>query len=74
MVIDWLAAGIDPSSATLFIQSPSTRARRAAPAAVHVHAIGWLERVPTYKDQQDKLNDKDLSTYGFLGLPPAAGG
>ncbi len=69
MVIDWLAAGIDPSSATLFIQS-----RVPEHAELHLllsmcTPLGWLERVPTYKDQQDKLNDKDLSTYGFLGYP-----
>lgn len=69
MVIDWLAAGVDPSQAILFVQSH-----------VHEHAelhlllsmmapLGWLERVPTYKDQQEKLSDKDLSTYGFLGYP-----
>ena len=69
MVIDWLAAGIDPSSATLFIQS-----RVPEHAELHLllsmcTPLGWLERVPTYKDQQDKLSDKDLSTYGFLGYP-----
>jgi tryptophanyl-tRNA synthetase len=69
MVIDWLAAGIDPSSTTLFIQS-----RVPEHAELHLllsmcTPLGWLERVPTYKDQQDKLNDKDLSTYGFLGYP-----
>jgi tryptophanyl-tRNA synthetase len=69
MVIDWLAVGIDPSSATLFIQS-----RVPEHAELHLllsmcTPLGWLERVPTYKDQQDKLSDKDLSTYGFLGYP-----
>ncbi|MEY4082824.1 MAG: hypothetical protein RL483_193 [Pseudomonadota bacterium] len=69
MVIDWLAAGIDPSSATLFIQS-----RVPEHAELHLllsmcTPLGWLERVPTYKDQQDKLSDKDLATYGFLGYP-----
>ncbi len=69
MVIDWLAAGIDPSSATLFIQS-----RVPEHAELHLllsmcTPLGWLERVPTYKDQQDKLSDKDLGTYGFLGYP-----
>ncbi|MFO1322125.1 MAG: tryptophan--tRNA ligase [Burkholderiales bacterium] len=69
MVIDWLAAGVDPSQATLFIQS-----RLPEHAELHlllsmITPLGWLERVPTYKDQQEKLTDKDLSTYGFLGYP-----
>jgi tryptophanyl-tRNA synthetase len=69
MVIDWLAAGVDPSRATLFIQS-----RVPAHAELHVllsmiTPLPWLERVPTYKDQQEKLADKDLATYGFLGYP-----
>jgi len=69
MVIDWLAAGIDPSQATLFIQS-------RVPEHAELHLLlsmmtpqGWLERVPTYKDQQEKLTHKDLTTYGFLGYP-----
>ncbi len=69
MVIDWLAAGVDPAQATLFIQS-----RVPAHAELHVllsmiTPLPWLERVPTYKDQQEKLAEKDLSTYGFLGYP-----
>ena len=69
MVIDWLAAGIDPSQATIFIQSK-------VPEHAELHLLlsmstplGWLERVPTYKDQQEKLTDRDLATYGFLGYP-----
>lgn len=69
MVIDWLAAGVDPAQATLFIQSQ-------VPAHAELHVLlsmitplGWLERVPSYKDQQEKLSEKDLSTYGFLGYP-----
>ncbi|HYD79355.1 MAG TPA: tryptophan--tRNA ligase [Paucimonas sp.] len=69
MVIDWLASGIDPSQATLFIQSK-------VPEHAELHLLlsmstplGWLERVPTYKDQQEKLADRDLATYGFLGYP-----
>ena len=69
MLVDWFAAGIDPNKATVFIQS-----------RVHEHAelflllsmatpLGWLERVPTYKDQIEKLKERDLSTYGFLGYP-----
>lgn len=69
MVIDWLAAGVDPAQATLFIQS-----RVPAHAELHVllsmiTSLGWLERVPSYKDQQEKLFEKDLNTYGFLGYP-----
>ena len=69
MVIDWLAAGIDPSQATIFIQSK-------VPEHAELHLLlsmstplGWLERVQTYKDQQEKLADRDLATYGFLGYP-----
>ncbi|HTJ55789.1 MAG TPA: tryptophan--tRNA ligase [Nitrosospira sp.] len=69
MVIDWLAAGVDPAQATLFIQS-----RVPAHAELHVllsmiTPLGWLERVPSYKDQQERLAERDLSTYGFLGYP-----
>ncbi len=69
MVIDWLAVGINPSEATLFIQSK-------VPEHAELHLLlsmstplSWLERIPTYKDQQQKLKEKDLSTYGFLGYP-----
>jgi tryptophanyl-tRNA synthetase len=69
MVIDWLAAGVDPSQSTIFIQSK-------VPEHAELHLLlsmstplGWLERVPTYKDQQEKLADRDLATYGFLGYP-----
>ncbi len=69
MVIDWLAVGVDPARATLFIQS-------RVPEHAELHLLlsmitprGWLERVPTYKDQQEKLSEKDLGTYGFLGYP-----
>ena len=69
MVIDWLAVGINPGSAKLFIQS-----RVPEHAELHLlfsmfTSLAWLERVPTYKDQQEKLVDKDLTTYGFLGYP-----
>ena len=69
MVIDWLAAGVDPNQSILFIQS-----RVPEHAELHLllsmcTPLGWLERVPTYKDQQEKLADRDLSTYGFLGYP-----
>ncbi|MBP8265796.1 MAG: tryptophan--tRNA ligase [Zoogloea sp.] len=69
MIVDWLAAGVDPSQATIFIQS-------RVPEHAELHLLmsmmtpqGWLERVPTYKDQQEKLVHKDLTTYGFLGYP-----
>tara|TARA_B100000745_G_scaffold16546_1_gene11893 strand:- start:3505 stop:4713 length:1209 start_codon:yes stop_codon:yes gene_type:complete len=69
MVIDWLAAGVNPKLAHLFIQS-----RVPEHAELHLlmsmsTPLGWLERVPTYKDQQEKLKEKDLATYGFLGYP-----
>jgi tryptophanyl-tRNA synthetase len=69
MVIDWLAAGVSPSAATLFIQS-----RVPEHAELHLllsmtTPLGWLERVPTYKDMQENLKDRDLATYGFLGYP-----
>lgn len=69
MVIDWLAAGVDPENANIFVQS-----RVKAHAEMHVllsmiTPLGWLERVPTYKDQQESLRDKDLATFGFLGYP-----
>lgn len=69
MLIDWLAAGIDPNKSVLFIQS-----RVLEHAELHLllsmsTPLGWLERVPTYKDQQEKLADRDLTTYGFLGYP-----
>lgn len=69
MVIDWLAAGIDPARATLFIQSKVPEHAELHVLLSMITPLGWLERVPTYKDQQDKLTDKDLNTYGFLGYP-----
>lgn len=69
MVIDWLAAGIDPSRATLFIQSKVPAHAELFTLLSMITPLGWLERVPTYKDQQEKLSEKDLSTYGFLGYP-----
>lgn len=69
MVIDWLAAGVNPGNATLFVQS-----RVPEHAELHlllgmITPLGWLERVPTYKDQQESLRERDLATYGFLGYP-----
>jgi tryptophanyl-tRNA synthetase len=69
MVIDWLAAGVDPSQATLFIQSQVPEHAELHLLLSMMTPLGWLERVPTYKDQQEKIESKDLSTYGFLGYP-----
>jgi tryptophanyl-tRNA synthetase len=69
MVIDWLAAGVDPAQATLFIQSRVPEHAELHLLLSMITPLGWLERVPTYKDQQEKLTEKDLSTYGFLGYP-----
>jgi tryptophanyl-tRNA synthetase len=69
MVVDWLAAGVDPAQATLFIQSRVPEHAELHVLLSMVTPLGWLERIPTYKDQQEKLADKDLSTYGFLGYP-----
>lgn len=69
MVIDWLAAGVDPAQATIFIQSRVPEHAELHLLLSMMCPLGWLERVPTYKDQQEKLTDKDLSTYGFLGYP-----
>lgn len=69
MLIDWLAAGVDPAQATLFIQSRVPEHAELHLLLSMMTPLGWLERVPTYKDQQEKLTNKDLSTYGFLGYP-----
>jgi len=69
MVIDWLAAGVDPAQSTLFIQSRVPEHAELHLLLSMITPLGWLERIPTYKDQQEKLSDKDLSTYGFLGYP-----
>mgnify|MGYP000844108519 CR=1 FL=1 len=69
MVIDWLAAGVDPRRAVLFIQSQVPEHAELHLLLSMMTPLGWLERVPTYKDQQEKLENKDLSTYGFLGYP-----
>ncbi len=74
VVLDWLAAGLDPEKSVIFIQSH-------VPAHAELHLLfsmitplGWLERVPTYKEQRENIKDKDLGTYGFLGISRAAGG
>ncbi len=69
MVIDWLAAGVDPNQATLFIQSRVPEHAELHLLLSMMTPLGWLERVPTYKEQQEKIADKDLATYGFLGYP-----
>ena len=69
MVIDWLAAGVDPSQAILFIQSHVPEHAELHLLLSMMAPLGWLERVPTYKDQIEKLKDRDLATYGFLGYP-----
>lgn len=69
MVIDWLAAGIDPARATLFIQSRVPEHAELYTLLSMITPLGWLERVPSYKEMQQELSTKDLSTYGFLGYP-----
>jgi tryptophanyl-tRNA synthetase len=69
MTIDWLAAGISPSSATVFVQSHVPEHAELHLLLSMITPLGWLERVPTYKDQQEQLKEKDLATYGFLGYP-----
>ncbi|MEO7557672.1 MAG: tryptophan--tRNA ligase, partial [Gammaproteobacteria bacterium] len=69
MVVDWLAVGIDPEAATLFIQSRIPEHAELHLLLSMITPLGWLERVPSYKDQQEKLKEKDLATYGFLGYP-----
>jgi tryptophanyl-tRNA synthetase len=69
MFVDWLAAGIDPTRATLFIQSRVPEHAELTLLLGMIAPVGWLERVPTYKDQQQRLTDHDLSNFGFLGYP-----
>ncbi|HEY0858167.1 MAG TPA: tryptophan--tRNA ligase [Albitalea sp.] len=69
MVIDWLAAGLDPETSTIFIQSRLPEHAELFTLLAMGTPLGWLERVPTYKDQIEKLKDRDLATYGFLGYP-----
>jgi len=69
MVIDWLAVGINPGSAAIFIQSKVQEHAELQLLLSMMTPLGWLERVPAYKDQQEKLKEKDLETYGFLGYP-----
>jgi tryptophanyl-tRNA synthetase len=69
MVIDWLAVGVNPGSAKLFIQSRVPEHAELQLLLGMSTPLSWLERVPSYKDQQEKLSNKDLTTYGFLGYP-----
>lgn len=69
MVVDWLAAGVNPGSATLFIQSRVPEHAELNLLLSMITPLSWLERVPSYKDQQESLKEKDLATYGFLGYP-----
>ena len=69
MLVDWIAAGVDPAHAMLFIQSHVHEHAELHLLLSMVTPLGWLERVPTYREQQEKLADKDLATYGFLGYP-----
>ncbi len=69
MLIDWLAAGVDPAKSDIFIQSQVPEHAELHLLLSMVTPLGWLERVPTYKDQQEKLSERDLATYGFLGYP-----
>ena len=69
MVIDWLATGVNPGNSTIFVQSRIPEHAELHTLLSMITPLGWLERVPSYKDQQEKLKDKDLATYGFLGYP-----
>ncbi len=69
MVADWIAAGLDPERSTIFIQSRLPEHAELFTLLAMGTPLGWLERVPTYKDQMEKLKDRDLATYGFLGYP-----
>jgi tryptophanyl-tRNA synthetase len=69
MIIDWLAAGLNPSVATLFVQSHVPEHAELHLLLSMITPLSWLERVPSFKDQQEQLREKDLATYGFLGYP-----
>jgi tryptophanyl-tRNA synthetase len=69
VLFDWLAAGLDPERSTLFIQSHVPQHAELHLLLSMITPLGWLERVPTYKEQRDNIKDKDLGTYGFLGYP-----
>jgi len=69
IIVDWLAAGLNPAVSTMFIQSRVPEHAELHLLLSMITPLGWLERVPTYKDQQEQLKDRDLATYGFLGYP-----
>ena len=69
LLIDWLAAGIDPNKSTVFIQSQVPEHAILHLLFSMIIPVPWLERNPTYKEKQDEIKEKDLSTYGFLGYP-----
>ena len=69
VLLDWLAAGLDPERCTMFIQSHVPQHAELHLLFSMITPLGWLERVPTYKEQRENITEKDLSTYGFLGYP-----
>src|ERR1700727_3392556 len=69
VVLDWLAAGLDPEKSVIFIQSHVPEHAELHLLLSMITPLGWLERVPSFKDQQEQLKDRDLATYGFLGYP-----
>jgi tryptophanyl-tRNA synthetase len=69
LVIDWLSCGINPNQSTIFVQSQVPEHAELHTLLSMITPLSWLERVPSFKDQQEKLKEKDLSTYGFLGYP-----
>ncbi len=69
MVLDWLAAGVDPEKATIFVQSDVKEHAELHLLLSMITPVSWLERNPTYKEQQQQLKERDLATYGFLGYP-----
>ncbi len=69
MIVDWLSVGLDPQRSTLFVQSWVMEHAELHLLLSMITPLGWLERNPTYKEQQEELADKDIGTYGFLGYP-----
>ncbi len=69
VLLDWLAAGLDPARCTMFIQSHVPQHAELHLLLSMITPLGWLERVPTYKEQRENIKEKDLGTYGFLGYP-----
>ena len=69
VLLDWLAAGLDPDRCTMFIQSHVPQHAELHLLLSMITPLGWLERVPTYKEQRENITEKDLGTYGFLGYP-----